>query len=148
MATTRNFAVEDGNLSSGSVVTSRTKNYTDIDLSFEPRSDGDIFKKTDAAAVKQAVKNILTTGFRERPFLPAFGGGLGNSLFELMDDGTTYEIEQAITASIQNYEPRAVLDKVTVSDNIDNNSIDVTVRFGIVNVGEIVTVETSLSRLR
>jgi len=67
---------------------------------------------------------------------------------ELMDDGTSYEIEQAIIASIQNYEPRAVLDKVTVSDNIDNNSIDVTVRFGIVNVGEIVTVETSLSRLR
>ena len=73
---------------------------------------------------------------------------MGNALFELMDDGTSYEIEQAIIASIQNYEPRAVLDKVTVSDNIDNNSIDVTVRFGIVNVGEIVTVETSLSRLR
>ena len=50
MATTRNFAVEDGNLTSGSVVTSRSKNYVDIDLSFEPRSDGDIFKKTDAAS--------------------------------------------------------------------------------------------------
>jgi len=148
MATSRNFAVEDGNLSSGSVVTSRNKNYTDIDLSFEPRADGDIFRKTDAAAVKQSVKNILTTGYREKPFLPGFGGGLGNALFELMDDTTTFEIEQAITASIQSFEPRAILDTVTVSDNIDNNSIDVTVRFGILNVGEIVTVQTSLSRLR
>lgn len=148
MATTRNFAVEDGNLSTGSIVTSRDKNYVDIDLSFEPRADGDIFRKTDVAAVKQAVKNILTTGYREKPFQPNFGGGLGDALFENMDDATSFEIEQAIVASIQSYEPRAVLDKVTVVDNTDRNAIDVTVRFGIINAGEIVTVTTSLSRLR
>ena len=148
MPATRAFAVEDGNLSTSSVVTSRSKNYVDIDLSFEAKTNGDIFKKTDAAAVKQAVKNILTTGFTEKPFMPMFGGGLGDALFETMDDGTTFEIEQAVSASIANYEPRAILDRITVSDNPDNNSIDVTVRFGIANVGELVTVTTSLSRLR
>ena len=148
MPATRAFAVEDGNLSTSSVVTSRSKNYVDIDLSFEAKTNGDIFKKTDAAAVKQAVKNILTTGFTEKPFKPMFGGGLGDALFETMDDGTIFEIEQAVAASIANYEPRAILDRITVSDNSDNNSIDVTVRFGIANVGELVTVTTSLSRLR
>ena len=43
MATTRAFAVEDGNLSTGSVVTSRDRNYLDIDLSFEANKNGDIF---------------------------------------------------------------------------------------------------------
>ena len=148
MATTRAFAVEDGNLSTGSVVTSRSKNYLDIDLSFEAKTNGDIFKKTDAAAVKQAVKNILTTGFTEKPFLPQFGGGLGDALFENMDDATTFEIEQAIRASVANFEPRAILDRVDIIDNPDTNAIDVTVRFGIANVGELVTVTTSLSRLR
>ena len=76
MATNRAFAVEDGNLSTGSVVTSRSKNYVDIDLSFNAKTNGDIFKKVDAAAVKQAVKNILTTGTGEKPFLPNFGGGI------------------------------------------------------------------------
>lgn len=148
MATTRAFAVEDGNLSTGSVVTSRDRNYLDIDLSFEAKTNGDIFKKTDAAAVKQAVKNILTTGYTEKPFLPQFGGGLGDALFENMDDATSFEIEQAVRASISNFEPRAVLDTVDISDNPDTNSINVTVRFGIANVGELVTVTTSLSRLR
>ena len=148
MATTRAFAVEDGNLSTGSVVTSRDRNYLDIDLSFNAKTNGDIFKKTDAAAVKQAVKNILTTGYTEKPFLPQFGGGLGDMLFENMDDATSFEIEQAVRASISNFEPKAVLDTVEITDNTDTNSINVTVRFGIANVGELVTVTTSLSRLR
>ena len=65
-----------------------------------------------------------------------------------MDDGTSFEIEQAIVASINNYEPRAIIDKIDISDNPDTNAIEVTVRFGIANVGELVTVTTSLSRLR
>ena len=148
MATTRAFAVEDGNLSTGSVVTSRDRNYLDIDLSFEANKNGDIFKKTDAAAVKQAVKNILTTGYTEKPFIPQFGGGIGDALFENMDDATSFEIDQAVRASISSFEPRAVLDTVEITDNPDTNSINVTVRFGIANVGELVTVTTSLSRLR
>jgi phage baseplate assembly protein W len=148
MATNRAFAVEDGNITSSSFVTSRSKNYVDIDLSFNAKTNGDIFKKVDAGAVKQAVKNILTTGFTEKPFAPNFGGGVGDALFENMDDGTAFEIEQSVIASINNYEPRAIIDKIDISDNPDNNAIDVTIRFGIANVGELVTVTTSLSRLR
>ena len=65
-----------------------------------------------------------------------------------MDDATSFEIDQAVRASISSFEPRAVLDTVEITDNPDTNSINVTVRFGIANVGELVTVTTSLSRLR
>ena len=43
------------------ILTSRTKSYSDIDLTFTPKASGDIFKKQHGAAVKQAVKNLLLT---------------------------------------------------------------------------------------
>ena len=65
----RVFSNEDGNLNSKSVIVSRTKQNADIDLSFSAKfigldSDGsnlraDVFKKTNAAAVKQAVRNLF-----------------------------------------------------------------------------------------
>ena len=67
---TRAFSIEDGNLASKTILTSRTKSSEDIDLSFAAKPSGDVFKKTDAAAVKQAVKNLLLTNFSEKPFLP------------------------------------------------------------------------------
>jgi len=77
---TRAFSIEDGNLGSKTILTSRAKSSKDIDLSFAKKGSGDVFKKEDAAAVKQAVKNLLLTNFSEKPFLPRFGGNL-NSLF-------------------------------------------------------------------
>jgi hypothetical protein len=56
---TRAFAVEDGNLNTTSLVTSRNRLYKDIDLTFAKKPSGEIYKKTDAAAVKQAVKNLI-----------------------------------------------------------------------------------------
>ena len=66
------FSIEDGNLSS-SIVSSRSVSHVDIDLAFKPRPSGEIFKKTDAAAVKQAVKNLLLTSRNEKPFQPNLG---------------------------------------------------------------------------
>ena len=62
----RAFAVEDGNIGSKQVITSKPKFSKDIDLSFTKKASGDIFKKEHAAAVKQAVKNILLTNFAEQ----------------------------------------------------------------------------------
>ena len=65
---TRAFAVEDGNIGLTTILTSRTKSYSDIDLTFTPKASGDIFKKQHGAAVKQAVRNLLLTNFSETPF--------------------------------------------------------------------------------
>ena len=147
MATTRNFAVEDGNQNT-SIVIARNKAYSDVDLSFEARATGDIFKKRDIAAIKQAVKNVLLTGKLEKPFNADFSGGLGNILFENMDEITQVELETAIQLAIRSFEPRAILDTVSVKPNIDRNELHVTVRFGVKNTGELVTLDTTLSRLR
>ena len=74
----RAFSIEDGVLNSGTLVTARNRVFKDIDLSIAKKPSGDIFKKQDAAAVKQSVKNILLTNRNEKPFTPNFGGDLNS----------------------------------------------------------------------
>ena len=81
---TKAYSVEDGNLSTRPIVTSRSRDYKDIDLSFKKRTSGEVFKKTDAASVKQANKNLLLTNKTEKPFNPFFGGSLNRFLFSLV----------------------------------------------------------------
>ena len=48
----RVFAQEDGNLNVLPITTSRVVAFSDIDLTFAAKQSGDVFKKSDAAAVK------------------------------------------------------------------------------------------------
>lgn len=145
---TRALAAEDGNLLSRSLVSSRQKDYSDIDLTFSLRPNGDIYKKTDAASVKQAVKNLLLTNHYEKPFNMLFGGNLTALLFELVDEDSGFEIEQAVRQAIERNESRAKVVSVDTNLNPDRNSLGLTVTFRILNTGEIVSVNTIIARLR
>lgn len=118
------------------------------DLTFDVLIQGDIFKKNDAAAVKQAVKNLLLTNYYEKPFLPKFGGDLRSMLFELADDETANDIEDRIISAISTYEPRARVLNVIADVQPDYNSVKVTVNFQVINTEELVTFTTVLERLR
>lgn len=142
------FAAEDGDLQTRSLVTSRSKTYSDLDLTFTKKPSGDVYKKTDAAAVKQAVKNLLLTNPGEKPFNPYFGGGLNDLLFELANDETNFLLTEYITAAIENFEPRAKLLSIVPNVTPDNNTARVKVEFQIVNTSETVTLETTVIRLR
>jgi phage baseplate assembly protein W len=142
------FAVEDGDLQTRSLVTSRSRTYSDLDLTFTKKPSGDVYKKTDAAAVKQAVKNLLLTTPGEKPFNPYFGGGLNSLLFELANDETNFLLTEYIKSAIDNFEPRAKLLSVGANVNPDSNTARVKVEFQIVNTSEIVTLETTVIRLR
>ena len=144
----RVFSQEDGNLDTTPITTTRTKTYKDIDLSFTARTMGDLFKKTDAAAVKQAVKNILLTNRLEKPFNATFGGNLNRFLFELSEYFDEQEIEDEIRETIQLYEPRARVTRISANVNPDLNDIKVTVVFQILNTLQRETLELSLARLR
>ena len=144
----RALSIEDGNLSSQPLITTRDQKYSDIDLTFAMRPDGDVFRKLDAAAVKQAIKNLLLTGVNEKPFVQGFGGGLGNILFELVDEDSESEIEVIIQSAIDLYEPRAVLEDLKVDLQPDRNTLHVRVICRLINTQEIVTIDTTLSRVR
>jgi phage baseplate assembly protein W len=144
------LSTEDGNLSGSALTTAKTRLYSDIDLSFEPNvsSNGDIYKKKDAAAVKQSIKNLILTNRFEKPFRPNFGGNLRGMLFELSAETTADEIEDTIIRNIEQYEPRAVIKRLFVDVNPDSNSMLVDIEFLVVNTQETVSFQTSISRLR
>lgn len=145
---TRAFAVEDGNLQRRSLVTSRSKLYKDIDLNFTTKTSGDVYKATDAAAVKQSIKNLLLTNFGEKPFLPLFGGNLSALLFDLSDPELENSLDRTIKEAIKIHEPRARHLKNTINVDPDRNYVEVTVEFQVISTSEIVIFTTQLTRLR
>lgn len=150
----RVFSQEDGNLNTKSIITSRSIDYSDVDLSFENKPGAslaqptDVFKKTDAASVKQAVKNLLMTNFSEKPFQPFFGGDLNRFLFNLDTEFDELEIKDTIAHAINNYEPRALLRAVDVLLSPDSNTVFITVKFRVLNVAALQETTISLTRLR
>jgi phage baseplate assembly protein W len=142
------LSTEDANLGVSTLIGTRTKLYKDIDLTFANKSSGEIFKKEDAAAVKQAVKNLMLTNYFEKPFQPRFGANLREMLFDLADDDAEEDIEDRIKNAIGVFEPRARALNVTAVATPERNSIRVTVEFRVINTQETVTVTTVLARLR
>ncbi len=155
---TRVFANEDGNVSKKSIIVSRTREDIDIDATFSAKFvgldtdgnnlPGDIFKKTNAAAVKQSIRNLLLTNFTERPFMHRFGGNLTDMLFRLSTEIDDANLENDITSSIQTYEPRAQVLSINSIIGADNNEVRVTVRFLVISTLQQDTVEINLTRLR
>jgi phage baseplate assembly protein W len=143
------FSLEDKNLDVSTILTSRTRAYKDIDLTFKniPIS-GEIYRKTEAAAVKQAVKNLVMTNFAEKPFLPTFGGNIRSLLFELADEDAEEDIENNVISAINKFEPRARTLNVEAISNPDRNAVDVTIVFQVVNTQEEVSLSIVLARLR
>jgi len=145
----RAYAAEDGNLNTKSVAVAVNKTYKDIDLSFTRRPSGDIFKKTDAASVKQGVKNVLLTRVHEKPFNLDFGTRLNDLLFSLdteFDDDE--EIRDEITRAIAKFEPRARVVNISTTINGEQHEARATITFQIVNTAETFAIELNLARLR
>jgi len=145
---TRAFSVEDGNIGSKTILTSRTQSSKDIDLSFAKKVSGEVYKKEHAAAVKQAVKNLLMTNYSEKPFLPRFGGNLNSLLFALSTDINDEGLEEQIIQNINIFEPRARVLSVSSQTKDDSHEIKVSVTFQVVNTNETLTTDIDLTRLR
>jgi phage baseplate assembly protein W len=148
MALRKVLSAEDGDLQKTTLISSRRVNYVDIDLAFAKRPSGDIYKKKDAAAVKQAIKNLLLTNQYEKPFRPFYGVNLQNMLFELADEDTENEIRANIVNSIERFEPRVEVQELRVVVLPEQHDIRVTLIFKIINTSEEVEFTTNLSRLR
>lgn len=151
MAIQRALSREDKNLDTFTIATTRNRRNLDIDLGFSPKpTTGDVYKKQEAATVKQSVRNLLTTGKYEKPFQPGYGAGLYDFLFELdtLYDGV--QIINNVKEAIRVYEPRVDLKSLEVVPRIlpEQNTLQIDVVFRVINSGEIVELTTTLNRLR
>ena len=123
--------------------------YSDLNLNFNKNpATKDIAKLKDVEAVKRSVRNwILTTRF-ERPFHPERGSDIRALLFENMTPTIQTLLTDRIRDVLETYEPRAVLNDVIVSGDMDKNQYGATIKFYVREVPGIQVVTEFLQRLR
>jgi len=112
-----------------------SKKFVDINPKFEKHpltGDLPIIKNEDA--IKQSVKNIVLTARGERPFQPFFGASISSSIFENYDPTLVDDIAFTIEDSLKAHEPRVELIDVEVLEDMDNNSMEITVNYKIVGI--------------
>ena len=123
--------------------------FKDINLSLARHPiTGDIATLTNVEAVKRSVRNLINTNFYERPFHPEIGSNVRSVLFEPVSPVVAAVLERHVKDVIDNFEPRAELIDVVVSDNADANEYRVQIKFFVVNSSDIVDMNIFLERLR
>ena len=123
--------------------------YKDVDTLFDIHP---VTRKlnvlTNNAAVARSVKNLVLTNKGERPYQPFLGCDVRNQLFELNDGLVESEVEDTISDVINQYEPRAELISVDADIKPDQNSVDVTITFRVVNQQDPISINLMLERVR
>ena len=123
--------------------------YSDLNLNFNKNpATKDIAKLKDVEAVKRSVRNLILTNRFERPFHPEIGSDIRALLFENMTPTIQTLLTDRIKDVLDTYEPRAVLNDVIVSGDMDLNQYGVTIKFYVRAVPGIQIVTEFLQRLR
>ena len=126
-----------------------SRKFSDIDIDYTRNVvTSDVLRVEDVVAVKRSVKNLVQTGYYERPFQPELGCGIRELLFENFTPMTKVFLQNKIVEVLENYEPRIDLQSVKVDDDQDGNRLVVDIYFYVVGVPEPQTVQTFLQRLR
>jgi phage baseplate assembly protein W len=131
------------------VETNTTRNFRDLDLSLNLhpiRKDINLHK--NEYAVINSVKNLILTNHYERPFQPELGSNIRRLLFENVDSIMAAQIEREIEETINNFEPRVEILRVTATASPDENKYNVELEFFVINSPNPITINFFLERIR
>jgi phage baseplate assembly protein W len=131
------------------VETNTTRNFRDLDLSLNLhpiRKDINLHK--NEYAVINSVKNLILTNHYERPFQPELGSNIRRLLFENVDSIMAAQIEREIEETINNFEPRVEISRVTATASPDENRYNVELEFFVINSPNPITINFFLERIR
>ena len=92
-------------------------------------STGDLSTVKKSTAINRSIKNLLKTKLNERLFQPNVDNGLEILLFENFNSLTSSRLEEAITYTINKYEPRADVTNVTVRANEEENAYEIQITY-------------------
>ena len=96
--------------------------YVDLDLDFIAHPiTGDVVKRTGIESIKRSVRNLILTNFYDRPFRSYIGSNAQKILFDNISSLTARHLQDFITETITNFEPRVSLITVEVLVNEDMN---------------------------
>ena len=126
-----------------------TKTFSDFNLLFTASPlTGDITKKSDEEAIKASLRNLISTKNYERPFHPEIGCQIFTLLFENFTSVTTQIMRKTINDVVNKFEPRVNILDIKINETIDQNNLDVTITFKILNSERPVTLNTFIQRVR
>jgi phage baseplate assembly protein W len=143
--------------------------FSDFTTSFSKTPVGDqLARVLNENSVNQALRNIIKTNLGERPFQPALGSDVYASLFELHSNESIKDLRLFIENAINTNEPRVNLLEVYVKTNLDvpeiyedvegsniyvpaakdENTIEITIIYNLINNPEPITLTVILKRVR
>tara|TARA_Y100001963_G_scaffold8716_1_gene11291 strand:+ start:224 stop:625 length:402 start_codon:yes stop_codon:yes gene_type:complete len=110
-----------------------SQGFKDISMSFQSNPlNNDLIGLKNENAIARSIKNIVFTVPGEKFFNENFGSDISEVLFENINDVSAAAIEDQITLSIENYEPRVELIEVKAHPNYDNNQFDAVITYKII----------------
>ena len=110
-----------------------SQGFKDISMTFQSNPlNSDLITLKNESAIARSVRNIVFTLPGEKFFNENFGSRVSRSLFENIDEISASIINDEITNSINNFEPRVNLIDVQTTPNYDNNAFDVIITYRIV----------------
>ncbi|MFQ3212655.1 MAG: phage baseplate assembly protein W [Marivirga sp.] len=111
------------------------KSFLGIGWSFPPTFDvkmGAVQMVTEEKDIEQSLKLILFTSYGERTMRPDFGSNLSDSVFDSVDSVTINTIQDNITQSVVEFEPRITLHDVIIdSQDIYNGKLNIKLDYTI-----------------
>lgn len=126
-----------------------SNSYKDIDamFSFNPMTE-DLAMKVNRNAIAFSVKNLVLTMNGERPFNDDIGTPIKKLIFELHTPMMPIVMKKMIEDVLIAHEPRIKVLEVVVLDNPDRHTVEVTIKYVIVNTTTPYTVDVVLNRTR
>ena len=123
--------------------------YSDFFTDFSNHiNTGQLNKKTNEDAVKQSIRNLLLTDFYERPYQPKIGSNLKALLFRNFTMATENSAKEYIKDVFEKHEPRAVLLNTNMVSSPDNNALQVSITFRIINSTVPASLQFLIERVR
>lgn len=123
--------------------------YRDINLAFEKHPlTGDVVSATDVEAIKKSLRNLVMTDLYDVPFNPEKGTSLNGSLFENFTPITTEFLKTKIKEMIDLYEPRIQVQKIVIFQKEDQNALEVTIHFKILDLNRFEDITIFVERTR
>jgi|TARA_B100000073_G_scaffold76229_1_gene57554 hypothetical protein len=112
-----------------------SKKFVDLNPKFNKHPiNGDLPTIKNEDAIKQAVKHIVLTVRGEKVFRPFFGSSINTALFENFNPVLVDDIALSIEDALLAHEPRVKVEEVEVLEDIDANSLDITINYKIVGI--------------
>lgn len=131
--------------------------YSDLKLDLEyselkerplnaKESTRDLLKVTNLDAVRTSLRNILNTKYGSRLLNPDMDFNLSKYLFERLNNNIAYFIGYELCTRITMYEPRVVIDSVTVALDFENDAYNVFLSVQVPSLNATLSLRSVLSQ--